>query len=96
MAQPAAAPRTLDTPLKQVLVKFEGEDLWWHHRLLLLQGPTPGLWIGAPPDEEVRLIAWLSGFQKDRVLLLEQGRRLREVREADAKQAKSIGSGEEA
>jgi len=58
--------RTLDTPLKQVLVKYEEEDLAWHHRLLLVQGPTPGLWIGATPDEEVQSVD-LTSFAAGKV-----------------------------
>ena len=47
--------RTLDVPEVQVLVDFFGDadGLFWHHRLLLQQGPD-SRWIWATPDLDVQ------------------------------------------
>ena len=47
--------RTLDVPEVQVLVDFFGDadGLFWHHRLLLQQGPD-SRWIWATPDLDVK------------------------------------------
>ena len=52
-----AAPRTLDTDLRQCLIDFfEDEDgLFWHHRLLLAR-VTGSQWIAATPDHDVALL----------------------------------------
>ena len=46
---------TLDVPERQVLIDFYGDadGYNWHHRLLLLPTPSPGVWVAATPDWEV-------------------------------------------
>ena len=48
----------LDLPEAQVLIDFpnDGNGLLWHARLLLIQTPTPGVWIGCTPDLSVQRI----------------------------------------
>ncbi|CAK0828459.1 unnamed protein product, partial [Prorocentrum cordatum] len=42
----------------QVLIDFPGDAAGhrWHHRLLLIQTPTPGVWIASAPDYSVHLL----------------------------------------
>ncbi|CAK0836100.1 unnamed protein product, partial [Prorocentrum cordatum] len=46
---------TLDLAEPQVLINFpdDAAGLRWHHRLLLIQTPTPGVWIASTPDYSV-------------------------------------------
>lgn len=46
---------TLDVPERQVLIDFYGDadGFNWHHRLLLLPTPSPGVWVAATPDWDV-------------------------------------------
>ena len=49
----AAAPRTIDTAVKQVMIDyFDDEFLHWHHRRLLVQ-LVGASWIAASPDLEI-------------------------------------------
>ncbi|CAK0884216.1 unnamed protein product [Prorocentrum cordatum] len=51
-----AARLTLDLAEPQVLIDFpdDAAGLRWHHRLLLIQTPTPGVWIASTPDYSVQ------------------------------------------
>ena len=52
----AAAPRTLDTALRQVMIDFFDDELFnWHHRLLLVQLGGAS-WIAASPDLEIETL----------------------------------------
>ena len=47
---------TLDTDLRQVLVRFPNDGQFeWHHRCLAVQG-AEGTWIGITPDHDVEII----------------------------------------
>ena len=48
--------RTLDILERQALIDFWGDEdgFFWHHRILLLPGASPGRWIVATPDLEVQ------------------------------------------
>ena len=47
---------TLDVVEPQVLIDYpdDAAGLRWHHRLLLIQTPTPGVWIASTPDYSVQ------------------------------------------
>eukprot|EP00959_Pyramimonas_sp_CCMP1952_P037570 786857-Pyramimonas_sp.AAC.1 len=47
---------TLDLPEPLVLVDYpdDAAGLRWHHRLLLVQTPTAGVWIASTPDYSVQ------------------------------------------
>ena len=51
----ANRPLTLDVPERQVLIDFfdDPNGLLWHHRLLLQEAATPGVWVASSPDWEV-------------------------------------------
>ena len=54
----AAEPKTLDILEKQVLIDFweDENDFFWHHRILLSAGSSPGKWLVATPDLEVQFV----------------------------------------
>ena len=53
----AAPARTLDIPEAQVCVDyFDGPEFSWHHRVLVVAGPSAGDWVGFSPDLEVQVI----------------------------------------
>ena len=65
----AAAAQTLDVPYAQCLVAFDDDPVYrWHHRLLLVKGPSQQ-WVWLTPDGE-GAYADLAGF---RVLALQRG-----------------------
>ena len=46
--------QTLDVSFQQILFHYPADTngLFWHHRVLLVQGDA-GVWIAATPDHEV-------------------------------------------
>ena len=49
---------SLDVNMKQCLIDFDDDTsgLIWHHRLLLVTGDTPGLWVASTPTMSIQVI----------------------------------------